>query len=123
MRLVYREWPILGEGSVFAARAALAARNQGLYEEFHWALMGMKGRAEESSVLRVAADIGLDIEQLRKDMDSPEIDEHLSTSMDLTRSLGFNGTPSFVIGDNLLPGFVEQSVLEESVESVRKDAK
>jgi protein-disulfide isomerase len=51
VRLVYREWPILGEGSVFAARAALAAREQGLYEEFHWAMMGMNGRAEESSVL------------------------------------------------------------------------
>ena len=43
IRLVYREWPILGEGSVFAARAALAARNQGKYEEFHWAMMGLQG--------------------------------------------------------------------------------
>ena len=46
VRLVYREWPILGEGSVFAAKAALAAREQGKYEAFHWALMSMNGRAE-----------------------------------------------------------------------------
>ena len=65
VRLVYREWPILGEGSVFAAKAALAARKQGKYEEFHWAMMSMNGRAEEASVLRVAAEVGLDIEQLR----------------------------------------------------------
>lgn len=54
IRLVYREWPILGDGSVFAAKAALAARKQDKYEEFHWAMMGLEGRAEEASVLRVA---------------------------------------------------------------------
>ena len=70
IRLVYREWPILGEGSVFAARAALASRQQGLYEEFHWAMMDMSGRAEERSVLTIAAEIGLDIDQLRADMES-----------------------------------------------------
>lgn len=123
VRLVYREWPILGEGSVFAAKAALAARNQGKYEEFHWALMGMKGRAEEASVLRIAAEIGLDVDQLRRDMDAPEIDEHLTTSMRLSQSLGFNGTPSFVIGEELVPGFVEQPQLEKIVNSTRKGQK
>lgn len=94
VRVVYREWPILGEGSVFAARAALAARNQGKYEAFHWALMELKGRAEEASVLRIAADLGIDIERLRADMQSEAIDEHIQTSMNLASRLGFNGTPS-----------------------------
>ena len=120
VRLVYREWPILGEGSVFAARAALAAREQGKYEEFHVAMMRMQGRAEEASVLRIARDVGLDIDQLRRDMDAPEVDEHIQTSMELTRALGFNGTPSFVIGDALIPGFVEADVLIEQVEAVRE---
>jgi protein-disulfide isomerase len=120
VRLVYREWPILGEGSVFAARAALAAREQGKYEEFHVAMMRMQGRAEEASVLRIARDVGLDIDQLRRDMDAPEVDEHIQTSMELTRALGFNGTPSFVIGDALIPGFVEADVLIEQVAAVRE---
>ena len=107
VKLVYREWPILGDGSVFAARAALAAREQGKYEEFHWALMGMQGRAEEASVIQVAQDIGLDIPQLRRDMQAPEIDAHIATSMEMSRALGFNGTPSFVIGDALVPGVIE----------------
>ena len=119
VRLVYREWPILGEGSVFAAKAALAAREQGKYEEFHWALMGMQGRAEEASVLRVAEEIGLDVERLRADMDAPEIEEHIATSMQLTQALGFNGTPSFVIGDNLIPGFVEEEQLRSAVDDTR----
>ncbi len=119
VRLVYREWPILGEGSVFAARAALASREQGKYEEFHLALMGMQGRAEEASVMRIAEEIGLDVEKLRADMAAPEVDEHIATSRRLTQALGFNGTPSFVIGDNLVPGFVEQEQLGALVEQVR----
>ncbi|MGR3757141.1 MAG: DsbA family protein [Tranquillimonas sp.] len=121
VRRVYRDWPIRGGGSVFAARAALASRNQGKYEEFHEAMMGLSERAEEASVLRIAEEIGLDIEQMRKDMEAPEIDEHIQTSMQLTQSLGFNGTPSFVIGDALVPGFVEQEKLEELVEKARED--
>lgn len=119
VRLVYREWPILGDGSVFAARAALAARKQGKYEAFHVAMMNMQGRAEQASVLRIAREVGLDIDQMRRDMDAPEVDEHIQTSMELTRSLGFNGTPSFVIGDALIPGFVESDVLAKQVEATR----
>lgn len=120
VRLVYREWPILGDGSVFAAKAALASRNQGKYEEFHWAMMGMTGRAEEASVLRIAKEIGLDIEQLQADMESAEIEEHIQTSMRLTQSLGFSGTPSFVIGNNLVPGLVELAELIRLVEETRE---
>ena len=119
VRLVYREWPILGDGSVFAAKAALASRKQGKYEEFHVAMMGMEGRAEERSVLRIAREVGLDIEQMRRDMEAPEVSEHIATSMELTRALGFNGTPSFVIGDALIPGFVEADVLIKQVEETR----
>jgi len=120
VRLVYREWPILGEGSVFAARAALAAREQGLYEDFHWALMGMSGRAEESSVLRIAEDIGLDVAQLRRDMEAPEIDAHIETSMRLAQVLGITGTPSFVIGDALVPGVVDAEQLQTLVTDARE---
>ena len=119
VRLVYREWPILGEGSVFAARAALASREQGKYEEFHWALMGMQERAEEDSIMRIAAEIGLDVEKLRADMDAPEIEEHIATSNRLSQGLGFNGTPSFVIGDNLVPGIIAEEELRSLVEDVR----
>ncbi len=120
VRLVYREWPILSEGSVFAAKAALAAREQGKYEEFHWTLMGMEERAEEVSVMRLAEEIGLDVERLRTDMDAPKVQEHIDESMRLSQALGFNGTPSFVIGDDLVPGFVEQEQLEALVDKTRE---
>ncbi|SFS22348.1 DsbA family protein [Yoonia litorea] len=119
VRVVYREWPILGEGSVFAARAALASRNQGKYDEFHWALMGLNGRAEESTVIRAAQEIGMDIAQLRRDMNAPEIEEHIQTSMRLARAIGFSGTPSFVIGDSLAPGLINAEQMISLVNQAR----
>ncbi|WP_068117883.1 DsbA family protein [Tropicimonas marinistellae] len=121
IRIVYREWPILGEGSVFAARAALASRSQGKYEAFHWALMELKGRADEASVLQAAEKVGLDIDKLWEDMDAPEIEEHIATSMALTQALGFSGTPSFVIGEALVPGYVEKKQLQDLVEKTRAE--
>ena len=107
VRLVLREWPILSEGSAFAARAALASRAQGKYAEFHEALMTMRGKLEAETVLRIAEETGL------------EVEKHIATSMRLAEALGFNGTPAFVIGDQLIPGFVEQNQLLEAVTAAR----
>ncbi|WP_246567345.1 DsbA family protein [Gemmobacter fulva] len=119
VRLVLREWPILSEGSAFAARAALASRQQGKYAEMHDALMTMRGKVEAEAVLRIAGEVGLDIEKLKIDMQSPEVEEHIATSMRLAEALGFNGTPSFVVGDQLIPGFVEKPQLVEAVTAAR----
>ena len=121
VRIVGREWPILGEGSVFAARAALAAREQELYEPFHWALMGMSGPAERTSVLRVAEEVGLDVERLLGDMETPKVDAHIAESMRLAELLGFSGTPSFVVGETLLPGLVDVETLSDAVTLARED--
>ncbi|MEN8740971.1 MAG: DsbA family protein, partial [Phaeobacter gallaeciensis] len=88
----------------------------------HWAMMAIKGRAQEATVLRVAEEVGLDLEQLKKDMEAPEVAEHIATSMRLTQALGFNGTPSFVVGDALVPGFVEKDQLSELVSTARDRA-
>lgn len=119
VRLVLREWPILSEGSAFAARAALASRQQGKYAEMHDALMTMRGKVEAEAVLRIAGEVGLDVEKLKIDMQSPEVEEHIATSMRLAEALGFNGTPSFVVGDQLIPGFVEKPQLFEAVTAAR----
>ncbi|CTQ47633.1 DsbA family protein [Roseibium aggregatum] len=119
VRLVYREWPILSPGSVFAARAALAARNQGKYEEFHWALMSFKGGIEESSTIEIANEVGLDVEQLKVDMMAPEIEEHIRLSMNLAEALNINGTPAFVVGENVYPGLLTSEQLSKAIEDVR----
>jgi protein-disulfide isomerase len=119
IRVVFREFPILSEGSVVASRAALASRKQGKYEEFHWALMGARG-LDENSVLQLAAQIGLDVEQLQADMQAPEIDEHIATSRELADALKFTGTPAFVIGDNAVPGFIPQEAIEGLIAETRE---
>lgn len=121
VRVVYREWPILGEGSVFAARAALAARAQGKYEEMHWALMEARGRVEEASVLALARSLDLDVDQLVADMQSDEVNAHLAASSQLAQSLGFTGTPAFVIGDALVPGAVPLEELQELIAEKRAE--
>ena len=121
IRLVYREWPILGDGSVFAARVALASREQGRYEEVHNALMSLP-RADEKTVMFAVRKLGLDIDKLRADMQANEIDSHIQISMELTRALGFNGTPSFVIGNELIGGAISKEELVEYVRLARESA-
>ena len=119
VRVVYREWPILGDGSVVAARAALASRKQGLYAEMHEGLMAARARLDEGSVMEIAADVGLDIERLKADMEAPDVQQHIDTSLELARALGFSGTPSFVIGEELVPGLVDAARMQEMVDAAR----
>ena len=118
VRRVVREWPILGEGSVVAARAALAAREQGRYQEMHEALMGLQ-RADEAAVMATAESLGLDMGKLEADMNDPAINAHFERSHELAQAMGFTGTPSFVIGDELLPGVVPADGLRAVVDAER----
>jgi protein-disulfide isomerase len=104
MRIVMKELPILGPESVVAAKAALAAREQGKYEAMHLALMGERSRLSEGSVLAIAKAVGLDVDRLRRDMESPAVREELQKNLALARAIGVDGTPAFVVGDRLVPG-------------------
>ena len=119
VRVIYREWPILGEASVYAARAALAARTQGKYEELHWALMNGEGRATEASILKIARDLGLDITKLKLDMNSPAVEAHIAQSSALARNLGFTGTPAFIVGDRTAPGMLSVGEITAMISEVR----
>ena len=119
VRVIYREWPILGEDSVFASRAALAARAQGKYEEFHWALMNGEGRASEASILNLARHLDLDVEKLQADMTSPAVEAHIAQSSALARTLGFTGTPAFIVGDRTAPGMLSTDEITAMVAEAR----
>ena len=119
VRVIYREWPILGEDSVFASRAALAARAQGKYEEFHWALMNGEGRASEASILKLARHLDLDVEKLQADMISPAVEAHIAQSSALARTLGFTGTPAFIVGDRTAPGMLSTDEITAMVAEAR----
>ena len=119
VRVVLREWPILGEASVYATRASLAARKQDKYAKFHQALMAAKGRLAPANVMAIAKAIGLDTARLQADMQGPEIDQHIETSMQLAQALNFSGTPAYVIGSALAPGMVSADDLQDMVTQAR----
>jgi protein-disulfide isomerase len=121
LRLVYKEFPILGPGSQFAARAALASRRQGKYVPFHNALMQATEQVTEESVIETAGEVGLDIEQLRADMQDPTIQAAIARNLQLADALGITGTPSFIIGDEVVPGAVDLRTLQSLIARARRE--
>jgi protein-disulfide isomerase len=119
LRVVWKDLPVLGAASHFAARVSMAAERQGRYLEFHEALMGSRDGLSEDAVLAIAGRIGLDVERLRRDMADPAIKAYLDETHGLARELGINGTPAFVIGDTLVPGAVGAARLKELIAEAR----
>jgi protein-disulfide isomerase len=123
LRVVYKEFPVLGPESVTAARAALAARRQGKYEALHHALISMKGQISEAAILDAAKSVGLDVVRLKRDMAAPEIDAMLQANHQLAAALDIRGTPGFVIGDEIVPGAVGLDSLRQLITAARKENK
>jgi protein-disulfide isomerase len=119
LRLVMKEFPILGPGSLFAARAALASRKQDKYWKYHLALMGHEGKMDEEAALAIAAEVGLDVAQLKRDMDSTEVTSVIDANMKLAEQLTIQGTPAFVIDKTLIPGAIGYDGLAAAVKDVR----
>jgi protein-disulfide isomerase len=120
IRLVFKEFPVLGEDSVRAARAGIAAARQNRYYDMHLALMQTRGSLSEEKILSIAGDLGLDLDQLRLDMASPETEAELSRNYELAQILNIRGTPGFVIGDELVPGAINAEQFRALIEQARR---
>lgn len=120
VRLVLKEYPILGESSQLAALAALASRKQGKYLEFHKALLATKGRITEAAIFDAAKNIKLDIEKMKTDMASTEIKDQLQKNIDVGMKLGVNGTPTFIINDQVIPQALPYQAMKDMIENLRK---
>jgi protein-disulfide isomerase len=121
VRIVFKEFPILGPGSTFAAKAALASQKQGKYLEFHEAMMTYKGQISESSTLEIAAQVGLDVEQLKLDMTDPAIEAAIDANFELADALRVSGTPTFVTGKEITRGLVDLEVMTQLIAAARAD--
>jgi protein-disulfide isomerase len=120
VRVVLIEFPILGEESVFASRAAIAARAQGKYLAFHDALMSHKCSLDQATVLEIAEDVEIDIEKLKADMNAPEVDVLIRRHHELADRLGVTGTPAFVIGEELVPGAIDAETMKAKIKQARQ---
>jgi protein-disulfide isomerase len=124
LKFVLKEFPVLGEGSIQAAQVAAAVRMQDntggkKYLEFHQKLLGGRGQADRTRALAVAKDIGLDVARIEKDMASDEVKATIEENFKLAEALGLNGTPSYVVGSDVVVGAVGLNTLREKVNGAR----
>jgi protein-disulfide isomerase len=123
LKVVLKDFPVLGPDSVEAARVASAARNQlpgDRFWEFHSKLLGMHGPIGKAEALSVAKEMGLDMDRLAKDMESPQIQSGLEDIMSMADALQINGTPSFVVGQEVVVGAVGYDQLKDKIDAVHK---
>lgn len=124
LKFVLKEFPVLGEGSVEAARVAVAARMQDVtgkkYIEFHQKLLGGRGPADKARALAVAKEVGFDMARLEKDMTSDEVKKTINENLKLADLIGINGTPSYVVGDEVVVGAVGLDALREKIAAEEK---
>jgi protein-disulfide isomerase len=124
LKFVLKEFPVLGEGSVEAAHVAVAARMQDAtgkkYIEFHQKLLGGRGQADKARALAVAKDVGFDMARIEKDMASDEAKKTIEENMKLADALGVSGTPSYVVGSEVVIGAVGLDALRDKITAERK---
>jgi protein-disulfide isomerase len=120
IRLVYKEFPILGPDSKVAAKAALAARKQGNYIKFHQDLMALQGTITMVAIEGVAARNNIDVAKLKTDMEAPDIQTQLSSNEGLASAIGVSATPSFVIGNELITGAMDDQEFQAKLAKAQK---
>jgi protein-disulfide isomerase len=119
VRIVQKEFPILGPASVYAAHVALAAQKQGKHTQFHNALMAKQGNIDEAVILQVAETVGLDISRIKVEMNSPDVNAEVQRSTEIAKALGLSGTPAFIIGTELVPGATDLPTFKSMVADAR----
>src|ERR1700720_3232050 len=123
LKVVLKEYPVLGPGSLEAAQVAVAARMQDKtgkkYLDFHQRLLGARGPADKTHALAAAKDAGFDMARIEKDLASDEVRETLRENMKVADAIGLNGTPSYIIGSDVVIGAQGYDVLKEKVDAAR----
>mgnify|MGYP001200661898 CR=1 FL=1 len=119
VRFVFKEFPILGEMSMVASKAAMAAKMQGKYMEFHNAVMALRRPLSEQLIFQVAAHVGLDVDRLRKDMEKPAVAKAIDENRRLAANMGIRSTPSLIVGDQLVPGAIDYGQLTELIQAAK----
>ena len=120
IRIIFQDMPILSPSSQKMAELGLAAKKQGKYFEMHKALMEYRGSQNKEAFLKLAGELGLDIEKLKIDAESEEVKTAISEIRKMSQALGIRGTPGFVIGDNIYPGYIGKKGLLDAVKKARE---
>lgn len=119
VKIIFKEFPIFGENSTVAAKAAMASIKQGKYWEFHRALMKER-QVTKDNVFQVAEKVGLDVAKLKSDMNNPEYDAAIKSTSDIAQALGIEGTPGFIVDAKVNVGFLPLDGLQQLIGEARK---
>lgn len=119
LRFVFIEMPILSETSIEAAKWALAADKQGKFYEFHTALMKFTGQKDKKLLQKVAGEVKMDVKKAEADAESRSTLETIEKNLTLARELGINGTPGFIIQDQLTPGYMGYDGMKAAIAQTR----
>jgi protein-disulfide isomerase len=124
VRLVLKDWPILGPISVVASRMALASKYQDKYIQAHEALIGINSKLTEPRLREVLAGAGIDIDRVARDLaaNAKTIDAVLARNGDQAEAFGFKGTPSFIVGKFRVPGALTRAEFDQAIADARKAA-
>lgn len=122
VRIVYRDFPVLSPASEEAAMASLSAAQQGRYERFHNTMFESPGKVSHERTVAMVRTAGLNEMQTAKDLDAPALKAEIKKNLELGRALGLTGTPSYVVGNQILSGAVGYDKLKEAVAEARKPA-
>lgn len=120
VKIIFKELPILAESSQYASVAAMASMKQGKFMDFHSALMKNKRQLTEELILQIARDSGVNEAKLLEDMADPEIETNLMKNKYLVQNIGISGTPGFVIGTQVIPGYIPYEKLKGIIDEERK---
>lgn len=123
VRIIFMDYPILSPASTEAAKWAVAANKQGKYWQFHQALLESTAPKDVENMSKIAQSVGLDIEKLKKDAAGKDVEAYLSSVTDFGHKLNVSGTPGFIVGSQILRGFVEYEGFKTIVEDERKKVK
>ncbi len=125
VRLVFKDWPILGGASIYAARMALATRYQNKYVEAHDALIGLNARLTEAVARDLLAKAGIDVGRATRDLqnNARAIDAVLARNDDQAKAFGFRGTPSFIVGKFRVPGVLTMAQFDQAIADARAAAR
>ncbi|MDE1174653.1 MAG: DsbA family protein [Parvibaculaceae bacterium] len=123
VRVIFKEFPILGPASVTASRAAIASIRQNKYMPFHMALLHRKGPLTDDIIFTVARDNGIDVAKLKKDMEDPSVMDTIKGNYELARTLQVDGTPAFIIGNELVPGAIGADEMRKHIDAARASQK
>jgi len=119
VRVVFIDMPILGPSSLEVSKWSLAANMQGKYFEFHQAVMNKNGEKNESVLSAIAKDLGLDVAKMKTDKESEAVNLELQANLATAQDLGIRGTPGFIVGEQVVRGYVPSDQIKSIVATTR----